>query len=405
MNVQGHPRRSRERIGADAARVWARELDLGNPYAKAILLAVANYMNEDGIAWPGLVTISRDTDISEETVAKRLRWLESIGAIVLFKTWLDENGRRNQNGRGKPTSSEIRFLFDADADEISQAAKEGTESKPLRGAALQSHEQKSEVSTRPRGELNTEVQHPVSTQPAPEQPPPASDCSIEGNLEQEEDPPNPPLGGDRAQVDQDFEDDIAEFIREYPDSITHLPQLRNVLAAMDKAERRKVVTAVRGYAEHIRGWERRGRPKSVKGAHLWVANGLWQGYVPAGEKAVTAALMQRVAVNSDAGKAWAVLHKIAHVTPLEGAGHFILPRPLSPQGMAFAHAPPESDWVFIGSDQINQCGAWRSLLADVMAGVSRPELVWERGGKRGFLAPWPWPPRKDGGTGPPSEVA
>lgn len=396
-------RRSRERLGADAARVWARELELGNPYAKAILLAIANYMNEDGAAWPGLVTISRDTDISEETVTKRLRWLESIGAIAVFRCWRDDSGRRNYDGRGKPTSSEIRFLFDAEVEEIEASARDATEPRPLRGAALQSHEEKQEISTRPHGELNS-GQHPASTLPAPYQPPTPADHHIE---EPESEPevrsPNPLSGGSQV-VDQILEEDIAEFTRQYPAPITDLPRLRAVFGAMTEAERKQVIVAEKGYSQFIRECERKGRARAIKDAHRWVSSGMWQGYVPAGERAVTASLMQRVPVDSDVGKAWATLHKIAHVTPLEGAGHFILPRPLSPQGMAFAQAPPESEWVFIASDQINQCGAWRSLLADVMAGIARPELVWERGGKRGFMAPWPWPPRKDGGTGPPSEV-
>jgi len=236
-------RRSRERIGADTARVWARELDLRNPYAKSILLALANYMNEDGSAWPGIVTISRDTDISEETVTKRLRWLETIGAIAMLKCWVDENGRRNHDGRGRPTSSEIRFLFDADAAAIETAAHESVEGKPLRGAALASHEAR--VSPRPDGELNAVPDSGVSALVAPCQPPTGRDAHIDNNLEQEDSPQSPPLASGEAQGEaseaseqrSNLEAWLTKFRATYPEP-SNRPEVVASLAAGLTAEER-----------------------------------------------------------------------------------------------------------------------------------------------------------------------
>jgi hypothetical protein len=62
--------------------------------------------------------------------------------------------------------------------------------------------------------------------------------------------------------------------------------------------------------------------------------------------------------------------------------------------------------VFVPAEQFNQCGAWKELIREALADKARPELAWDRnpGGRKGFMAPWPWPPRKDGSicTGPPS---
>jgi hypothetical protein len=191
--------RSRARLGADQARVWARELTLGNPHAKSVLLAVANYMNEDGAAWPGMSTIARDTDLSEDTVANRLNWLEGIGAIAMFKCWVDENGRRNPDGRGRPTSSEIRFLFDADPDAIEAAAADGKKPHTVRGAAAKSHADKSDVSPRQQRVQNSTHLQGVSTGLAPDQPPPPADRIVES--QPQDSPPYPPPGGDGPSIE------------------------------------------------------------------------------------------------------------------------------------------------------------------------------------------------------------
>ena len=161
--------------------------------------------------------------------------------------------------------------------------------------------------------------------------------------------------------------------------------------------------APRSRAQHRAADPRR---RAVKDAHRWVAAGMWQGYVHAGDKAEIASIATKVATTSDTGKAWATLHRIAHAPePLSNSGFYYLQKPLSDRVQALANAPPTSEWLFISAEQENQCGAWRSFLASEMQNLVRPELVWTRnpGGRPGFMAPWPWPPRKDGtlSTAPP----
>lgn len=251
-------RRGRTRIGSDDARAWVRKLRLGNPYAKAILMAIANYMNEDGSAYPGLETLHLDTDIADDTIISRLRWCESIGAIGLFKSWIDENGRRNHDGRGRTTSTEIRFLFDADIDLIAENAAAATKPRILRGAALASHgerginprpdgEQTEESSPRPDGELN-----PVSSRLAPDQPPPPAARTEE--LESKKDsPPYPPSGGDEPDAVRDEEASEIEgwpqFKSEFEadkEPIIRVSIARQLFAALSADERKRVTKAARG---------------------------------------------------------------------------------------------------------------------------------------------------------------
>ena len=84
--------------------------DSTDPNAKTVLRALALYVNGEGSCFVGIDQLSDDTDLSADTVRRRLVWLEQIGAIVRLTQWLDENGRRNSEGRGKRTSDEIRLF-------------------------------------------------------------------------------------------------------------------------------------------------------------------------------------------------------------------------------------------------------------------------------------------------------
>lgn len=251
--------RPRTRIGSDDALRWARNLPISNPFAKSILRAVANYMNEDGAAWPGISTIAADTDIAEDTIVARLRWCESIGAVALLKSWVDENGRRNHDGRGRVTSTEIRFLFDADLDEIAANAASATKPKALRGAALTAHEAKA-VSPRPHGELTEEIspRHGRELDSdgsglAPGLPPTPSPRIEE--LE-EDSPPNPPPGGSQHDaVDQEGEaeqvwphaESWARFEAAWREPILHQTICRQIWAAFTDDERDRAIEVAAGY--------------------------------------------------------------------------------------------------------------------------------------------------------------
>lgn len=395
-------------VGADAARVWARELSLGNPYAKAIMLALANYMNEDGSAYPGLATISRDTDITQDTVMKRLRWLESIGAIVVLKCWLDENGRRNHDGRGRITSSEIRFLLDADPAEIEAAARAATEPRPLRGAAKSSAES-GDVSTRPDGEQIDEngtrphrVQNydlpPIGTPIAPERyPTPAGYHIEEDKLEQErEESPQPPSGGA-----VDILDGWDDFQRAWQEPIIRQSLAQQVWAALNPAEREFAQRAARGYV----AWRNaQKKPPNVLGAHLFLKErDAWARFAELALGKSGAAATNHMPNGSDGAKAVSVAYEMAGLTAAirglmranDGGVWYRLD--VTPQLLALAKAPAASNWLAL---EYQQASAWNGFLEKVVT-----VDAWRRL-HAGSRAPWPWPPRKDGSisTGPPDTL-
>jgi hypothetical protein len=111
-------------------------------------------------------------------------------------------------------------------------------------------------------------------------------------------------------IDEKLEADLAEARRLYPAPITNLPRLRAVLAAMQASERQRVLTAMQGYAAFIAECERKKKPRAVKDADRWVANGMWQGYLTSGEKAHVAGLVTRISIDSPPAKALVTLRKI-----------------------------------------------------------------------------------------------
>jgi hypothetical protein len=116
-----------------------------------------------------------------------------------------------------------------------------------------------------------------------------------------------------------------------------------------------------------------------------------------------------VSRDSDEGRAWAAIYAVAHASMRDEGATIALPRALTPQELALAHAPPQKDWIFIAAEQVHQVRAWNDLVASALAGRARGQLVWERtpSGKRGFMAPWSFPPLKDGSIprGPPADAA
>ena len=130
----------RPTIAADTAHAWARSLALDNPHAKSVLRALALYADQNGCCYAGLDRLADDTDLTIDTVRRRLVWLEGIGAIQRRPQWIDASGRRNGDGRGKCTSDEVQLLMDAEPEEISRRAKRANGDKasgPRRRTGLQ----------------------------------------------------------------------------------------------------------------------------------------------------------------------------------------------------------------------------------------------------------------------------
>src|SRR5262245_24217664 len=116
------------RHASDSAHAWARNLRLGDVHAKLLLSMLTLYVNGEGEAFVGIDQLAEDCEFSPDTIRRRLRWLEEIGAITRVPQWIGPNGRRNGDGIGKRSSDLIRLMLDADPDEI-EARASGDEPK------------------------------------------------------------------------------------------------------------------------------------------------------------------------------------------------------------------------------------------------------------------------------------
>jgi Helix-turn-helix domain len=113
------------RIASDIAHGWARNFRLGDSLTKFVLMAVTLYVNDEGSCFVGMATLADDTELSENTIRRRLVWLEEIGAIKRIPQWLDPRGRRTSDPLrgGKRTSDEIKLCLDADPTDIEACAR------------------------------------------------------------------------------------------------------------------------------------------------------------------------------------------------------------------------------------------------------------------------------------------
>ena len=207
-------RRARH-VASDEAHAWARSLPLNNPNAKTVLRALALYIDGEGRAFVGIDQLSEDTDLSADTVRRRLVWLEQVGAIVRLPQWLDANGMRNGEGRGKRTTDLIGLLVQADIDEIERLTNgdgrpENIENSPTETTPFSPSTEQG---------LNSEAET-VSPRLAPRQPSQSCDHLI--SEPEPESSPQPPSGGRLA--DEDIQErqasepeHFAYFRNNYPD--------------------------------------------------------------------------------------------------------------------------------------------------------------------------------------------
>lgn len=90
------------------AVAWAIRQRTGSPRAKLVLIAAANYADEDGICWPSQQRLADDTEMTPRTVRAALADLEAAGILSR-----DER-RRPDGGR---TSDVIKLHISAACDD------------------------------------------------------------------------------------------------------------------------------------------------------------------------------------------------------------------------------------------------------------------------------------------------
>lgn len=64
-----------------SAMAWARGIKTGSPTAKSVLLAIANYADEEGICWPSQDQLADDTELSRHSIMRAIDHLEELGLL------------------------------------------------------------------------------------------------------------------------------------------------------------------------------------------------------------------------------------------------------------------------------------------------------------------------------------
>ncbi|MPZ58453.1 MAG: hypothetical protein GEU91_18565 [Rhizobiales bacterium] len=433
------PRRKR-RIAADEAHSWARNLRLHNSLAKLVLSMLTLYVDGDGACFVGIEALAEDTELSPDTVRKRLAWLEQVGVVARFPQWLDGSGRRNGEGRGKRTSDEIRLLLDVDPDTI--------EARAVGDSIADGAASDAEISPRSQQGLNPpgETAGPAL---ALGQPSSCSEGSDSSNLNLKI-PPLPPLPGGTCGDNHEGEaseakeasesgeiEGWAEFATAFEGD--DVPMMRpsiakTVFAALSADERRRVTRAAVGLVLH-RTKDR--KPGAKPSAQTFIREiAAWDSWVKHAPPEPVA--MMTFVRGSEEFRAYAVYSMIVRRLVIT-ADSVSVPRAKAqaPEIMAlaqFADAHGHIDrtnWLHLDPGDIGdkqRIAAWRERIqrwtgywielesvplceADGTPKVSIQEWNGQQltfPVKRDMLiVPCPWPPRKDGTiletTGPPAQ--
>ena len=62
---------------------WAIEVRVGDPTLKVLLIAIANYADENNRAWPSQKRLAYDTEVSERTIRRKMNELQDLGLISI----------------------------------------------------------------------------------------------------------------------------------------------------------------------------------------------------------------------------------------------------------------------------------------------------------------------------------
>lgn len=84
------------------AITWANKQRTGSPGAKLVLLALANYADEDGYCYPSQATLAIVTEMSRDSIARHMKALEALGLLA-------REGRFDKTGRR--TTDMVRLLI------------------------------------------------------------------------------------------------------------------------------------------------------------------------------------------------------------------------------------------------------------------------------------------------------
>lgn len=380
MNTPAKKQRAR-RIAADEAHAWARNLRLRNPYAKLLLCMLTQYVNGEGSCFVGIPTLAEDCEFAQETVRRRLAWLESIGAIARFPQWIDEAGKRNTEGRGRRTTDDIRLLLTAEQEDIE-----------ARAGGLETADDTDETAAAdPVSQTGSRDEPKSAGTLAGLQQPPTCGEGLDSLEPEPEDSPQAPLGGPSDASLEGWEDFKSEFEAD-GDPILKVTLAKSIFSALSATERQQVTRAAKGL---IAKRARDKRPGTKPSAQSFLREReAWAAFEKLDQQHAQTAARMLVAEDSREGRAWRTLWRMAgNLSPPSFSSqgrqcYSVLP--LSPQMLALAdcidaRGHPIGEWVPVHAGS-NEAGAWRRLLAETI----------NRGLSPIYGVPAPFPPRADG---------
>jgi helix-turn-helix protein len=378
-------KRRARRIASDEATSWARNLDLGNPYAKSVLKSLGEYVDGDGLCWVGIPSLASDCDLSPDTVRRRLAWLEDIGAISRHAQWIDEYGRRNGEGRGKRTTDLIRLLIEADTDLI--------EARAAGRSVAETAANSTPISPSSQQGLNSE-EGDVSPRPGLGQP---SHCG-EGLIsepEPESSPLPPSRGASEPEADQEEPEHFGPAWSAWPG---HQVMRRDLALAEFRKLAPDKQRLCRAAIPQFLAMQRRLKRDHVPNFHVWVRHGGFEEFPTAAlDAAPSASQGGFYDLGSAEGRAIRQLYAFGGASLFDRGGKVSYPLPITARLLAFADLPDRPGWHWI--DTPAQLSAWSKFLT-ASSHKQRRDIVETRTigteQRRGFYAPWPWPPRKDG---------
>lgn len=381
---------------------WSIRVRVGDALAKLMLMAIANYADEHGKAWPSAARLAEDCECGVSTVRRRIKYLEDAGLVTTRQQWIDELGRRNDEGRGRETSREVTLLLSR-----REAVRRGPVSD---GGGGDGESGEGGPIDHPRGDQpvkgGSPIDHPGGG------PTDQGGCSLlttpnsEPSLEPDS-PPKPPLSpsGEAAGLAGQAMARWSEFADAWDDPIPKIDLAMREWRKLSPQLRDQAIVAAKGYAVWLAGLR---KPRDRIAAHAMLRQpASWDAYRRYAPGAAASQPPGSYADDSREAVALRNLYAAGRSSLLEIGRRVMFRGTITPQILALVDAPARSSWPWIEDRQ--RIAAWSEFLrASIPGGGSSP--ITERGvgaqRRRGIEAPWPWPPRKDGtiATGPPDTL-
>lgn len=392
---------------------WANRQTLKKTYEQCVLLVLANCADPNGeafVKWPGKehwwVYLSKRTRLPKSSLFRHLNTIVALGLGERTMQVLADGSRRPTFKLDLAASFNIDDPEDQAKYDAVFARTSAENQSPVEtdsGEGEEHDENGSDISTSHAGDAPIAPQSPVETENPPAQSPagtgpfpvlrPQEDSKLLSKNS-----PLPPSGGASA-PDEGWE----EFCKVWREPMQRQALARSAWDHIETAKRPEATAAARGYFAWL-GQQK--KPPTAVSAQTFLRDqagwAQWLRYVPA-DSGGAAAPVDQFDANSREGRAIAMLYEIAGKADFFRqvkcrGGKVYYANPITPRLLALADAPKKTEWVKL--ETRHQAAAWEGLLSEGVQ-VMRPRLA------EGSIAPWLWPPRKDGTlspTGPPDSL-